>query len=92
MMSGANQARGGAAGLLQLEDGGGGPSQENNLSPALSDGGGGGCCYPANRHIHQKNCQTIVCFLLISPEYGCWTRPEKCRACTFFCNTIQVQN
>lgn len=43
--------------------GGGGLFQENNLSPALSDeeevGG-----YPANRHIHQKNCQTIVCFFI----------------------------
>ena len=71
-MSGTSQiTRLGPAELLQLEDGDGGGSgggggglfQENNLSPALSDeeevGG-----YPANRHIHQKNCQTIVCFFI----------------------------
>ncbi len=70
----------GPAELLQLEDGGGGPFQENNLSPALSDRGG----YPANRHIHQKNCQTIVCFLLISSEYCCWTRPAEVPGLHFF--------
>lgn len=35
-----------------------------------------GLC-PASRHIHQKNCQTIVCFLLISCEYCCRTRPAE---------------
>lgn len=85
--------------LLQLGDGGGGLFEENNLPPALSDmvvvgGGRGG--YAANRHIHQKNCQTIVCFLLISFEYCCWTRPGEVPGLHFFffspsCNTIQVQ-
>lgn len=28
-------------------------------------------------HIHQTNCQTIVCFLLRSSEYRCWTRPAE---------------
>lgn len=70
----------GPAELLQLGDGGGGLFQENNLSPTLSDKGG----YPANRHIHQKNCQTIVCFLLISSKYCCWTRPEEVPGLHFF--------
>lgn len=75
------KSRPGPAELLQLEDGGGGLFQENNLSPALSEGGGG---YPANRHIHQRNCQTIVCFLLISSEHCCWTRPGEVPGLHFF--------